>query len=103
MSKKDFTGGLDSLLGGGMTPQGKADPKPRPGTARKRAEKPPKEATRQPETRATFIIKEETLTRLKAIAYWERVLIKDVINEALEAYLSKYEKTKGNIKPIPGR
>jgi hypothetical protein len=103
MSKKDFTGGLDSLLGGSITPPEKTDPKPRPGTARKKADKPPKEATRQPEIRATFIIKEETITRLKAIAYWDRVLIKDVINEALEAYLNKYEKTKGSIKPIPGR
>lgn len=103
MSKKDFTGGLDSLLGGSVTPPEKADPKPRPGTAKKKAEKPPKEATRQPETRATFIIKEETLTKLKAIAYWDRVLIKDVINEALEAHVNKYEKSRGKIKPMPGR
>ena len=47
-------------------------------------------------TRATFIVREEHLEKLKASAYWERKDIKDVVDEALEKFL------KGkHIKPIP--
>jgi hypothetical protein len=53
------------------------------------------------ETRATFIINEELLEKVKAIAYWERELIKDTINQALQETVAKYEKINGAIKPIP--
>ena len=47
-------------------------------------------------TRATFIIREDLLKKLKAVAYWARRNIKDVIEEVLELYL------KGKkVKPIP--
>lgn len=101
MSKKDFSGGLDSLLGGKDPKPRQANPKAKPKTASKGKAKP--KETRPPEARATFIIKEETLTKLKAMAYWERVLIKDIINQALETHVKKYEKNNGKIKPIPGR
>jgi len=46
-------------------------------------------------SRATLIIKDQYLEKLKALAYWERKDIKEVINEALEKYL------KGKkIKPL---
>ena len=38
------------------------------------------------ETRATFIIDESFLDRLKAIAYWERKQIKTVFHESLTAF-----------------
>jgi len=38
-------------------------------------------------TRATFILREDYLDRLKALAYWERKKIKEVIDEALRLYL----------------
>jgi hypothetical protein len=45
--------------------------------------------------RATLILKEKTLDKVKALAYWERKDIKEVINEALDQYL------KGKkIKPL---
>ena len=47
------------------------------------------------------IINEELLDKLKAIAYWDRVLIKDVVNAALQETVAKYEKKSGEIKPIP--
>jgi hypothetical protein len=54
------------------------------------------------EVRATFIVNEKLLEKLKAIAYWERVKIKDVINNALEAAVKEYEKNKkAEIEPIP--
>jgi hypothetical protein len=41
------------------------------------------------ETRATFIIDEEQLEKVKAIAYWDRDLIKNVLNKALNDYFDK--------------
>ena len=59
------------------------------------------EGTKENETRATFIVNEELLEKLKGIAYWERTLIKNVINTALKEAVDKYEKKSGVIKAIP--
>jgi hypothetical protein len=40
-------------------------------------------------TRATFILRECHLERLKALAYWERKTIKEVMDEALGSYLQE--------------
>jgi hypothetical protein len=46
-------------------------------------------------TRATFILRKDYLSKLKAVSYWERKKMKEVIDEALGSYL------KGKkIKPI---
>lgn len=97
MSKKNFTGGLNSLLGD----QPEKPKRGRPVTQTKEITKSSQEGTKENETRATFIINEELLDKLKAIAYWDRVLIKDVINTALQETVVKYEKKSGAIKPIP--
>jgi hypothetical protein len=97
MSKKNFSGGLNSLLGD-QPEQPKVG---RPKTQFKEVTKTSQEGTKENETRATFIVNEELLEKLKALAYWERVLIKEVINTALQEAVSKYEKKNGDIKPIP--
>lgn len=97
MSKKNFTGGLNSLLGD----QPDKPKRGRPVTQTKEITKSSQEGTKENETRATFIINEELLDKLKAIAYWDRVLIKDVVNTALQDVVAKYEKKNGDIKPIP--
>jgi len=40
-------------------------------------------------TRATFILKKNHLEKLKALAYWERKTIKEVMDEALSSYLKE--------------
>ena len=97
MSKKDFTGGLNSLLGD----QPEKPKRGRPVTQTKEITKSSQEGTKEKETRATFIVNEELLDKLKAIAYWDRVLIKDVVNTALQDIVDKYEEKNGVIKPIP--
>jgi len=97
MSKKNFTGGLNSLLGD----QPEKPKRGRPVTQTKEITKSSQEGTKENETRATFIINEELLDKLKAIAYWDRVLIKEVVNTALQETVAKYEKKNGDIKPIP--
>jgi hypothetical protein len=97
MSKKNFTGGLNSLLGD----QQEKPKRGRPVTQTKEITKSSQEGTKENETRATFIINEELLEKLKAIAYWDRCLIKDVVNTALQDVVAKYEKKNGDIKPVP--
>jgi len=47
-------------------------------------------------TRATIIMREDYLEKLKALAYWERKSIKDLMDEVYSAYL------KGKtVKPMP--
>lgn len=38
-------------------------------------------------TRATFIIGEEVNKKLKALAYWRRITVKEVVDEALTLYI----------------
>jgi hypothetical protein len=97
MSKKNFTGGLNSLLGD----QPEKPKRGRPVTQTKEITKSSQEGTKENETRATFIINEELLEKLKAIAYWDRILIKEVVNTALQEAVTKYEKNNGEIKTIP--
>ena len=100
MSKKNFTGGLSSLLGE-TNKEDKATKVGRPKTQFKEITKSSQEGTKENETRATFIVHEELLDKLNAIAYWDRLLIKDVIATALQDAITKYEKKNGDIKPIP--
>ena len=95
MSKKNFSGGLDSLLGDSKAKPG------RPKTSTRKIEKTSQEGTKVNETRATFIVNEDSLEKLKAIAYWDRKLIKEVVDEAIQEYIDKHEKKSGTIKPIP--
>ena len=97
MSKKNFTGGLNSLLGD--LPE--KPKKGRPVTQTKEITKSSQEGTKDNETRATFIVNEELLEKLKAVAYWERRMIKEVIASALEETVDKYEKKNGPVKLIP--
>lgn len=90
--KKSFTGGLDSLL---------SSKKDEPKKARVRNSST--DGLPEDEVRYTVIIKTSTLEKLKAIAYWDRLKIKDVTGEALDSFIENYEKEKGAIKPIPER
>lgn len=96
MSKKNFTGGLNSLLGDNEKPK-----RGRPKTSTREITKSSQEGTKEKETRATFIVNEDLLDKLKAIAYWDRKLIKEVVDTALQEAVNKYEKKNGDIKPIP--
>ena len=91
MSKKTFTGGINTLLGGSGTKQEKPaqdepvkPPEVKQEPTKTAQEKKPK-YYRQP--RATFLIDTDRVETLKAIAYWERKKIKDLIDEALKTFI----------------
>lgn len=97
MSKKSFTGGLSSLLG--ETAKETEQPKRgRAKTSTREVNKQSEEGCREGETRATFILSEELLDKIKAVAYWKRLMIKEVMEEALENYLTAEE-----VKPRPDK
>jgi predicted ArsR family transcriptional regulator len=114
MSKKNFKGGLSSLLGEqvekpkkaknyiedesvffDLSDEDKAKREKekrkvgRPQTVFKTITKSSQEGTKENETRATFILNEELLDKLKAVAYWDRLLVKDALNTILLEYFDK--------------
>jgi hypothetical protein len=96
MSKKDIPEALTL-----QQPDHPSPKRGRPVTQTKVIAKRSQEGTKDNETRATFIVNEGLLEKLKAIAYWDRVLIKDVVNTALLDTIAKYEKKNGAIQLIP--
>lgn len=129
MSKKDFKGGLDAMLGGkqgeiaqgNLNPQKRNEPADSPTTSPQRdtltpvagkklgrprtnfrdIEKSSQEGCKEAETRATFIVSEADLERIKAMAYWERITIKEIVNAALREYIKRHETKNGPIQPMP--
>ncbi len=73
----------------------------------KKAKKEPQEEAQAPKnttqtglpsawTRATFIVNKDLNEKIKAVAYWDRLTVKEVLHEALMEYL------KGrSVKPVP--
>lgn len=99
MSKKDFKGGLDSLLQPTTVPTPKPKNKGgRPKTSTRVVTKSSQESTKEGETRATFIVKEPLLEDIKNIAYWDRVMIKDIVNTALQHYVDQYRQKNKTIQ-----
>jgi hypothetical protein len=114
MSKKSFrgVGGLSSVIRvseeaakpqeSTILPAPTSNPKRgRPRTNFREVEKSSQEGCVAEETRATFIVNEQDLEKIKAVAYWERQPIKEIISEAIKGYLEKYEQSSGEVKPIP--
>lgn len=50
------------------------------------------------EVRATFIVSEELLKKMKYIALAEDVLLKEVLNSSLSQYIAEWESKNGRIK-----
>jgi hypothetical protein len=100
MAKKSFSGGLSSLLGDTNQAEQATEPK-EPKAAKKEITKTSQIGTKEKETRATFIVNEDLLEKMKSLAYWDRVLIKDIVNNAFEDYIARHEKKNGEIKEMP--
>lgn len=104
MSKKSFTGVLNTMLGEVQEPDAPKKKKgSRPTTSTSKTEKAKQEAreSKPKEIRATFIVREDLLEQLKDLAYWNRVTIKDVLNTFLQEGINKRIQEEGQIKPRP--
>ena len=80
MAKKRFTGGLSTLLGESTTPSS---------TATKHAARTA--GTVSTDTRITLVLPEELVEKLRATAYWQRIQIKQAMEEAITDYLKKHK------------
>lgn len=96
-------GGLDMLIGSTTEPRDlnvKETPsKPkrgRPTEIKRDITKTSQSGLREGLTRATFIIREDTLDRLKERAYTDRKKLKDLVSEALDYYLDKTKAEGGD-------
>lgn len=99
MARKNFMGGLDSLIKSTSTEEDSVeeiDHKKEESTqhSNRVVTKTSQVGIREGETRATFIVKEDALEKLKALAFWERKQIKTVVQEALEDYIGKRTNTQ---------
>ena len=100
MGKKNFGKGLNTLLGSSVdeeeaeeapvTIQELKRPQGRPKINTHEITSTSQKGTREGETRATFILNEKSLDRLKALSYWKRKTIKHVLHEALDAYYASH-------------
>jgi len=79
MAKKNFKSGFDSLLGS----SGEKEDKNKESVVG--------------EVVASFMVQKDHLEKIKFIAYWERMKIKDVIQSSMKLFIAEYEKSNGPI------
>lgn len=125
MAKKNFTGGIDTLLGGGNATEAKKEVTVakvkavaksrkdddgstvtkrkvgRPITNTRTITKSNQEGLSGDWSRVTYILREGTIEKIKGIAYWQRVQLKELVSQIMEQYIDDYEKKNGKVKPIP--
>lgn len=53
--------------------------------------------------RFSIVLPMDILERLRAVAYWNNLTVKDVITQFLESGLDRYVKKHGEIKPVPDK
>lgn len=103
MSKKEFKA-IASIFGARLDRTIKPEKKNKGGRPKsnfKTVEKTSQIGTKEGEVRATFIVDEKTLAQIKALSYWERLPIKDIVGKALKTEMARYVKELGEIKPLP--
>ena len=107
MAKKSFSKEIESLLKQSVAPTTLLlDPskEQRPVETEKRPVGRPRRKTSTSqnglpvgETRMTFLIDEEQQEKLKYISFRERMSIKQIMSEAIQDYLNRYEEMYGEI------
>jgi len=80
--KKSFSGGINSLLEGSVR-----DPSSGKGESRPDEKAPAR--PRGPKTKiASFVVNTSTLDIMRALAYWERKKIKDILEESMQQLIA---------------
>ena len=100
MANKDSKGGMQS----GSTPPKKSVSSKAP-TTKKNNEANPAKSTQQGLSeqydRETFIINVDLMEKIKAITYWDRLLLKETVEAAFTHYVESWEKKNGPLKDRP--
>lgn len=75
-----------------------------PGRPRTRTHSPVKAAargTKEGEERYIIILKSDSIEKMKTVAFWDRLAIKEVFEQAIADRVAKYEKKNGPLKSRP--
>ena len=102
MAKKNFNQGINSLLINTRQEQDVPEQTMRTNTLKKDAKLSVKAGLKEGETRATLILRESVIEKYKAISYWDRVPLKEVMDDALSSFITSYEAKNGQIKSKQG-
>lgn len=106
MAKKSFTGGFDSLIGEikqsetATKETSQVEVPSTPGQVGRPSSligSSSQQGLREGYTRMTFIVKEEYQDKLKFCSFKTKQSIKEILNEAIQDYLTKYETMYGKI------
>ena len=100
MAKKTFQGGFKALLGEIEQNEKKTPTQAPTQVGRPQVEdtqSTSKQGLRQGLTRMTFIVREDYQDKLKYCAFKSKRSIKEILNEAIEDYVEKWERTYGPI------
>jgi hypothetical protein len=100
MAKKNFNQGINSLLGSTREISDSQEQENNFAQFQKELRGSVKAGLKEGETRATLILNEDIITKFKALSYWDRVPLKVIMNNALNAYIISYEEKNGKIKPV---
>ena len=95
MAKKNFNQGINSLL---INTRQEQEAPEQTNTLKKEVKLSVKAGLKVGETRATLILREDIIEKYKAISYWDRVPLKEVVDDALSTFITLYEAKNGQIK-----
>jgi hypothetical protein len=107
MGKKTFTTSTSTILNkvqepqvkeGTRTDRGEAPEVQRAGRPRNRRTSTSQQGLREGLTRMTFIVSQEKQDKLKFISYNERLSLREILDEAIDDYINKYEDLTGPIQ-----
>jgi len=57
--------------------------------------------TKEGEERYIIILKSDSIEKMKTVAFWDRLAIKEVFEQAIADRVAKYEKKNGPLKSRP--
>lgn len=104
--KKTFTSSTSTILNRVQEPQVREEKQtereeprdlPQGGRPRNRRTSTSQQGLREGLTRMTFIVSQVHQDKLKFISYNERLSIREILDEAIEDYINKYEQQVGPI------
>lgn len=93
---KDLKSGLHSVFS-----SSKSEQPPQVENAEKEPLSSTKQGLSEEYDRETFIVRIDLMGKIKDIAYWDRQLLKETVEDALSSYVKAWEKKNGPVKSRP--
>jgi hypothetical protein len=97
----DFSAPGSSYLTGGKPIKKETRGRPKTSTKVITQGNTPEEGTLIGERRATYILPIKLIDQIEDLAYWDRRRIKDVVKDAIQDYITRYERKNGALQPKP--